>query len=206
MIDEPPPHGHFEVAARLGYAIPLGDLTRNVELGQSTSGQVPLWIEGGYRFASGFVLGAYLSYGFLGGKDASRVCPASWTSCHGTDVRLGVQMMVHLRPKKRLDPWFGIGVGREWLSYHATLGQPAGDVRDTIAFTGWELLNLQLGLDFVVTPNLALGPFVTLTISAFDEVTTERTGAATSPRTTQSLGSPFHGWTFLGVRGTFGLL
>ncbi|MEO7092216.1 MAG: hypothetical protein ABI175_03125 [Polyangiales bacterium] len=196
--------GRFEVDARLGYAVGNGYLTGNAELSDSVSHQVPITIGAGHRSAKGTYVGAYFGYGVLATKEGSAACPSGWNTCRGHAIRFGLEMLFHLRPHRSVDPWVGFGIGYEWLTHHASLPQSRGDLTDTFDYEGSEILNLQSGVDFEVSPAIAIGPFVTLTVASFREVAVERTGTVTVPRATTTL-TAWHEWAILGVRGTFGL-
>ena len=199
------PGARFEVDARLGVALPTGDLANAVGANDNVKLQVPLGVGAGFHWPSGWYLGAYFSYGFLSMKKASVACPAGWTGCGGHDVRVGVETLYHLRSRKSVDPWFGFGFGYEWLTYHASLAQSSGDLHDSVTLGGYEYLSLELGLDLAVEKALTIGPFATFTFATFGDLTADRTGAATSS-TSQSLSSSMHTWVFLGVRGSFSFL
>lgn len=200
------PGARFEVDARLGVALPSGDLANKVPASDNVSMMVPFGVGAGVRWPSGTYLGAYFSYGILAMKHGGVACPAGWTRCTGHDVRLGAEMLFHLRSRKPVDPWFGFGFGYEWLTYHASLAQSAGELTDTVTIEGYEYLNLQLGIDFALRKALTLGPVLTFTFASYGDLTAERTGSATSPSTSQGIASGFHTWVFVGARGSFSFL
>jgi hypothetical protein len=169
--------GDFEAGARLGYGIPRGDAGDDTLLSDGISGMVPLQLDLGYRASPAFSIGGYVMYGMgFTGDDFSRICDNAdkvsglSASCSARDVRLGIQAQYHFLPKKKLDPWLGAGLGYEWLTLRADV---SGGVQAETSNTskGFELINLQCGLDIKVAPGLALGPFWSFSIgrySSFD--------------------------------------
>ena len=188
----------FEVGLRAGYAIPIGkggaNATQNLSAG--ISGAIPLWLDLGYRATPELMIGAYGAYafGFLG-DTLDRACGA--VDCVTYDIRLGAQLHYHFLPGKEGDPWIGLGVGYEWLTFAASQGGQDA----SITASGFEFVNLQAGLDFAPSKgvNFGLGPFVAFSVAEYSDASCS--GAA--------LGCPgdfsttTHEWLTFGVRGTF---
>ena len=207
----------FEFGPRLGYALPFGyvESGNNDKLRHTFKGQVPIWLDAGARIAERFFVGAYLDYnvGVLSSElsqacDTINASASVSASCSGQDVRFGGEFLFHLLPKGRLDPWLGVGVGYEWLAFSVT--EEAGGQTATLSagVHGFELANLQLGLDIPVAQHIALGPFLAFTLAEFRRTSTSCSGdcvigslAESSDITQKAL----HEWLFLGVRGTFEL-
>jgi hypothetical protein len=76
------------------------------------------------------------------------------------------------------------------------MGAPADvDVR----FRGWMFGLAELGADHAVTPRLALGPFVGLSVGRYNF------GADSDTPEKELVYKRVHGWVTFGVRGTFSL-
>ena len=90
----------------------------------------------------------------------SRAAPAR----SANNVRFGFEVLWHLAPDRPVDPWVGLGVGYEWLnlSISGTGGHHHGSAR------GFEWVNLQLGIDFLLGRSFRLGPFVRGRVAQYD--------------------------------------
>ncbi|HEV8547754.1 MAG TPA: hypothetical protein VGQ57_01980 [Polyangiaceae bacterium] len=123
---------------------------------------------------------------------------------------MGLELLYHTRPERRLDPWLGLGAGYEWLTLTETttgvgtfgLVQPHNQA---VGWTshGFEFFNLQVGLDVLVVGPLAVGPFVTLTVAHFRRVNASCSGDCDS---TGVIADPpdgdVHDWLYGGARTT----
>ena len=176
----------FDFAARLGYAFPFGNAFGDSKLSDATPGAVPLVVEAGYRLNAHFTIGALFQYGFSRiNEDAGVDCTGA--GCSGRVVRLGIQGIFNVDRAALLIRWLGIGTGYEWLN-----PKGAQDVR------GFELVTLQGGADYRVTPQLAVGPFFSFSLGRY--TTTDSESTSTDLRDKR-----LHEWLQLGVRGRIGL-
>ena len=210
---------HFEIGARVGYAVPLGDIYGNggqtaVKTGMSDyiDGMIPFVGELGVRIARSVFVGAYLHYGIVSIASSGPSCQGLDT-CDGHDVRLGGELLYHLNPEGPPDPWLGIGFGYEWMTVHSEgsksvpgFGTVSASLDSTLS--GFEYVNLQLGVDYVAGHGIGLGPFVMLTVAQFgsyDKTTTQtfagRTGTKSDSGDIQD--TAVHEWWIFGLRGTF---
>ncbi|HEU5478343.1 MAG TPA: outer membrane beta-barrel protein, partial [Candidatus Tumulicola sp.] len=152
-----------EVGLRAGYAIPLGDAAGgnpSTSLSNIYSGMIPIQVDAGYRFTPNMMVGAYFAYGITmlntGNGSLLQGCSQSGVSCSGSNLMFGAQFHYHLMPDQTIDPWAGIGIGYEIASISESAGgQSAGE-----SFSGFQFVNLQVGGDYKVMPNLGVGPFV----------------------------------------------
>jgi len=156
----------FEAAARVGMGIPIGNAVGSTQaapngtsLADLVAWTVPLQLDIGARIGPAFV-GGYLAYAF--GKTGSALDTGSGRSA--SDVRVGFEVLWHLGPDRKVDPWVGIGVGYEWLNLSVT--GSGGTVYASAR--GFEWTNLQLGIDFVLGRNFRLGPFVETRVAQYD--------------------------------------
>jgi hypothetical protein len=183
---EPVPAGGFTFALRTGYGVPFGDAWQDGNgtgkpFSELVSGNIPIWIDAGYRVDPNFHVGVYFDYGVAFAK----VCDAN-QNCLASDIRLGAEFAYHVLPGAPIDPWVALGFGYEWLS-----------IRGFGLLRGWEFFNVQVGADFPVGRVYALGPFVAVSVGQFD--TLSKNGTSTSWGSGQSL----HGWVQFGLKGTF---
>ena len=148
----------FEAATRVAVGFPIGNATGattrtpgGTSVADLVAWSVPLELELGARIGPAFV-GGYVSYGF--GKAGSAL--EGGTSRSASNVRVGFEVLWHIGPDRAVDPWFGVGVGYEWLNL--SIGGTGGAI--TGSARGFEWVNLQLGIDFTLGRNFRLGPFV----------------------------------------------
>src|SRR5207244_10498554 len=106
-------------------------------------GQLPLWIEAGWWFNKSLFAGAYFQYafGFPHCLDGA--------SCSSSGMRFGIEALYNFMPDAPVQPWAGLGVGYE-LFNRSRFGDET--------YKGFELLNVQIGLDFPVG-KMTIGPF-----------------------------------------------
>ena len=179
----------LSLGARVGYGIPMGDARAGISLGDVVSGQVPVQLDATWRFDRSWRLGLYAQYGFA--QVAGAFCPAG-ASCSGDNLRLGVQA-AYAFAAADWSPWIGAGVGVEWQTATVSTGGDSSDLR----LFGFEILNLQAGVDWRPSAGLALGPFASFALGQYRTVTS---GGAS-----ESLATALHEWLQLGVKGTFDL-
>jgi len=129
--DAAPPDTKLQLAARLGFSVPFGDIANAI------AGAMPFWIEFGYRLVPQFIVGVY-GRGQVGFTTSSCV-----TSCSGYFLGGGAEVHYQFGPLGGFDPWIGAGIGYETVSFG---GQSS---------TGFELFNAQLGFDY----RRGFGPF-----------------------------------------------
>ncbi|HZJ54442.1 MAG TPA: hypothetical protein VFD38_09925 [Myxococcaceae bacterium] len=193
----------FEAAVRTAVGIPIGNATgetprspTGTHLADLVSWTVPLELELGARIGPVFV-GGYVSYAF--GKPGSAL--ESGTARSANNVRFGFEVLWHLGPDRPVDPWLGLGVGYEWLNLSIT--SPDGTI--TASARGFEWVNLQLGIDFLLGRNIRLGPFVRSRVAQYDAgslgVINPQGGEASGSGDIQS--KTIHTWIDVGLRFAF---
>ncbi|HNS95984.1 MAG TPA: hypothetical protein PKL73_03465 [Polyangiaceae bacterium] len=172
----------------------MGDAVKDAKLSDSVSGQIPIWLDVGYRIDESLFVGAYGQYGITMVKD----CPDG-VDCSASDIRFGVQGHYHFMPGESFDVWAGLGIGYEMLSSSAK----AGGHEASSTLSGFEFANLQVGGDFQVAEGMGVGPFVSFSLGQYGKVKAEVPGAGTSDGDIEDKG--MHQWLLLGVRGSFQL-
>jgi outer membrane protein W len=195
------------LGARLGYSAAMGDAFKEANTGQAVKmsdgikSQIPIQIDAAYKLSKEFALGAYLAYGFgqVGGA-AKDECSLSGQSCSAHDWRFGIQALyTFTQVSPPFVPWAGVGLGYEWGTYKQTGG---GQPDSSLTLKGWEFLNLQLGGDYVVNPQLAVGPYVMFSIAQYSDAEVESGGVSVSGSIDKKA---VHEWFGFGVRGRFDL-
>lgn len=206
-----------EFGGRVGYGLPLGKLGKDLpDIKDGVMGQIPLWLDAGARIGGHLFVGAYFSYGFgIFGRELGDECDTLQSeagavgvdvSCRAQDTRLGVEVLYHLTTleEQRVDPWFGAGIGYEWLGwgYGLSAGSQHADV--SAMFRGFEFLNLQLGVDFPVAHNAGIGPFAAFSLAQYATSSLSCSGTCgDAPRASDSIDDKsLHEWLLFGVRAT----
>jgi hypothetical protein len=103
-------------------------------------------------------------------------------------MRFGFNLHYHLLPGDDYDPWVGIGVGYEILNLNLYPGSGSASLR------GFEVPNVQFGVDIRATDNLSAGPFITFALAEY----TSASGYAVS-----GVDKKLHQWLIFGVRAVF---
>lgn len=194
----------IEVGLRTGYAIPLGNTVgapsgaSAPSLGDTVSGMVPIWVDAGYRLNPNMMVGAFFQYGLAfvnTGKNPT--CSQSGVSCSANDLMFGAQFHYHLMPDQTIDPWAGIGIGYEILNG----SESAGGQSASQSFSGFQFVNVQIGGDYKVMPNLGVGPFVMFSLGEYSGCSTSIPGASSSSCTINN--TAMHEWLTFGIRGAY---
>jgi hypothetical protein len=195
----------FEGGLRLGYGIPLGEAAEGADLSDVIGGQIPIWIDLGYRVIDPLFIGLYFQYGIgLVGGDLGDACDALDLDCSTSDMRLGVQGHYHISPTENLDPWVGLGIGYEWMGESV---EGAGLTLDSTA-SGIEFLDLQAGLDISVAEHVKIGPFLSFSLGQYSSVSAECDGLQPAcemvgTRDGDIEETAMHEWLMIGVRGAY---
>lgn len=194
------------IGLRLGYAPAMGDAYKvsgtSASMSDGVKAQIPVQLDVGFRVSPELTLGGYLSYGIgqVGG-DQKDMCDTYNLDCSAHGFRLGVQgIYAFTKAAPNFTPWLGAGIGYEW----ATMSASGGGAKEEYSFSGFELLNLQGGVDFKTGPQFAVGPYVMLSVAQYSSGTYKFTGDpnidifSVADKTT-------HEWLSFGVRGKFDL-
>lgn len=211
-VDEP--DARFELGVRSGYGVPLGRATGDAaeDINTLVSAQVPLWVDVGARFRGGFFFGAHFSYGFgVLASSLSDACDAARAagedvSCRASDVRGGLEVLYHARPKRGLGFWIGGGMGWEWLSFGVTEAAQGQRQSASLQANGIQLLMLQGGIDFEPLPGFGLGPFVAFSNDMYLTATTSCAGPACGELASGSTtieNKNVHQWLMFGLRASW---
>lgn len=179
--------GKIKLGLRIGYGLPMGESAKGSNLNDTVSGMIPIWLDLGYMVTPNIMVGLYAQYGLLMIKD----CP-SGASCSGNDMRFGLQGQYHLSPGESLNPWFGLGIGYEMLSYKIEVSGVSGEGK----LSGLEFANLQAGADFKAGP-ADVGPFVSFSLGQYSKA---EAGGVSGDITEKAM----HQWLVFGIKGTFG--
>lgn len=138
----------FEVSIGAGYAQGAGNTGGDMaDLQDLTGPGGAVELDVGYRVIPNLTLGAYGTLALHDNGDSL----ANDTTVTGATA--GVQAAWHFRPDRSIDPWIRLGTGWKglWLS---------PDQGKTTSLQGLELARLQVGVDYRITPDIAIAPVV----------------------------------------------
>lgn len=178
---------------KTGYAIAMGDAAKNAPMSDGVKGQVPIWLDVGYNISALYV-GGFFQYGI--GFLADKACP-SGASCSASDIRFGINARYHFMDGP-FKPFAGLGIGYEMANFSASAG--GAEVKGS--YKGLEFLNIQLGGDYAVTPNISVGPFISFSLGQYSSASLTVGGTETSADIKDKA---MHQWLFLGLGGTYNL-
>ncbi len=179
----------LSLGLRLAYAVPFGSAYSNTGLRDGVDGALPLWFDLAARVARHVAVGVDLAIG------PAFVANCQVDSCTGYYLHVGGAVYGYLRPRERIDPWLGFGVGYERLA--RSFGQPTGFGVVTYhdALDGWAFL-FQGGVDVKLLPSLRVGPFAALALGSYVTFTSDLMPFADNSIREKAA----HGWLLIGVR------
>ena len=190
----------FDFGVRLGYALPFGGIDGDDDVSEGVSGAVPVVLEAGYRLNSNFTIGALFQYGIMQVKENDTTgCNTPGIGCSGSVVRLGLEGIYNIDSDGPFRPWVGVGTGYEWFTFSAS--GPGGEA--SLTAKGFEFVTLHAGGDYRMTPNFALGPFVSFSLAQYSSGTVEVPGSGSVTMDIDD--KKLHEWLQLGVRDRFGI-
>jgi hypothetical protein len=195
VLDKP----GFDFGLRLGYALPMGDESSGSKLSDGLSGAIPIVLEAGYRINGNITVGALFQYGFAQVKDNMSTGCGGAVSCSGSVMRLGIEGIYNFNLDAVLTPWVGIGTGYEWLGVSLSSGGQSGSASER----GFEFLTVHVGGDYKLSPQVALGPFLSFSLGEYSTVSASAPGLASTSMDISN--KAMHEWLQIGVRGKFGI-
>lgn len=193
--DDAPEATGLSIGGRVGYGAPMGKASgvEGADLSKLYDGMFPLWLDVGYRTSRNFYLGAFFQYGFGMVSSDNKACVSGGVNCSINNVRLGLNVHYHFLPLEQTDPWIGIGAGYEWGNFDAKSGTSSGSV----SFSGWEIVNVQLGVDFKASSLMRVGPFAALGVAQYSNGSMDLNGSSTSSSIDKQA---LHEWLIVGLR------
>ena len=108
---------------------------------------------------------------------------------------------MHFLADQPFSPWVSGGFGYEWFNIDMSNGSASANA----TFQGFELLNLEAGGDFRVSPSFTLGPFIGLRLQQWDSMSGTNSSGTNVSQDIPSDNQAIHGWVAFGVRGAFTL-
>lgn len=201
LAEPPKAKTGFQMALRTGYSVPFGQLAKDNDLSDFSSGQVPLIVDIGGKIIPHLFLGGYIGFGFggPGGKQAD-LCDRDNSTCFGLGLRFGAEAQVHFIPDGFTNPWLGYGIGFESLA----LGVDNARSDDVVAagVGGWEYAHFMGGVDFRLNRIVGIGPFVDVSLGSYRTVSYDN-GNTTRSADIDDADRTMHGWATFGVRVVF---
>jgi hypothetical protein len=192
LADPPQPRGPL-IGARLGWAIPRGDVARaGPALEDVVDGALPIALDLGYRFNRRVWGQLYIAA--APAASATAFCSGD---CSAADVRFGVEVLLRLAPGARLDPWVGVGAGIELLQVK---GDEAADgTRREWDWAGIEI-PFEAGLDVAIGDRFSLGPYLSVALAQFTAASVRPAGGSTPSESVKDRAT--HAWLAGGLKAT----
>jgi hypothetical protein len=197
-----PPEFHpgFQIGARLGYALPTGQLgggSFNTHVSDLETASVPVGLDAGVRLTPRLYVGGTVTWGPGITPNVGGPCSGSAVHCAEHDMQARAEARFYFAPQAASTGWFAVGVGWEV----ATFAQSVGSYSATSTLTGPIFPDLELGVDVKTRSGIALGPYIGLTVSTF---VTDGVDPAAAPVATWIPNPSPHTWITLGLRGSYG--
>ena len=164
----------LELAATLGYSVPIGDSERGGRVSDTTFGAVPLAIDVGYRFASRVGVAARLQYGI--GVPTLCQTAGDCVSSLGSDVAAVLGARVYLPEHGPLAPRTEVGIGYEWLTTRRS-DSGAHSIR---AYNGPVLFWLEIAAPLRFGSHWSFGPAASMAVGTFTTRSLETNVASAS--------------------------
>ncbi len=190
----------LSLALRTGYMLPAGSASgvAGDDMSRTFGGQVPVAADLGYKPIPAVFVGAYGAFAFGGaGGQLDTTCTRNGVDCSTHSLHLGVEVLGHLRPLAKVDPWLGYGIGFETMHVDETVPTAS----QSYTFSGIELAHVMAGVDFHVAPMVAVGPVLDVSIAKYSHA------SASGPIANGDVdiqNTALHEWLSLGARVVFG--
>ena len=148
------PQSALEIGIGAGYSQGFGNIgPGSPSLTDLTHGGGELTLNVGWRVDPHWLVGVYGSGGLYTTGNAASNADSIWS------VTAGAQANYHFLPTAQWDPWVGLGAG--WRG--SFISKPGGsDTRH-----GLDLARLQVGVDYRVSPEFSISPYVGATLTTF---------------------------------------
>ncbi|MEI9936560.1 MAG: hypothetical protein WDO69_04975 [Pseudomonadota bacterium] len=185
----------FQIDVRTGFALPMGNFSKDLKLADLTTGQVPVITDIGAKVLPELFVGGYLGVAFGGeAGTAKAACNLNGGGCTSLGFLLGLEAQYHFLPGGSVNPWLGYGIGVE--SIGLTPGNNGGD---TATASGFQFARLMGGADFRINRVFGVGPFVDFSLGKYSTVSGGTAGSDSRdiPETA------VHEWLTLGARFVF---
>ncbi len=146
--DVTPVRDAVEISVSTGYAQGVGKIGGGMaDLDDLAGPGGAVQLEVGYRVIPHLAIGGYGTFSLHDSGDAV----TDTTDVFGASA--GVQAVLHLRPDRSIDPWVKLGTGWKGLWLDPASGKET-------SLQGLELARLQVGVDYRITPEIAIAPVV----------------------------------------------
>lgn len=184
--------------ASLGYAFPMGEAEKDVDMSDGISGAIPIELSARYAVIPNLDLGLYGGYAFgLVGGDFKDACDAADADCAARVWRLGLLGEYGFGDMGGFVPFVGASFGWEWASQ--TLEVSSYEYK--AGSSGWEA-GLKGGADMKLGEKAKVGAFIGLSFGTYGKWWVDDDGTETDGDIEDTA---MHEWLTIGVRGTFGL-
>jgi hypothetical protein len=153
------PTNAFELQLSTGYTQGFGRIVPNTAINDVAGAGWGFTADAAYRFNPYASLDLEGQYQVFIAENAN--------NSQGVDVNLGVTL--HSMPDRRADPWLRVATGWRWI-WQGSTSIPIGDTVQpftSASYTGWDIVNLRIGLDIRTSDNISWAPIVGADLQTF---------------------------------------
>lgn len=150
------PQGALELGLGLGVTQGFGDVGKHEQrsLSDLSASGVAFRMRTGYRLTPKVTLGVYGELGaYDGGDQVER-------DARVTSGAAGIEVLLHLRPFNRVDPWFALGTGWRGFWVHEK-GIGTGSLQ------GMDLVRMEFGVNTRFSNHFAVAPVLAFSATEF---------------------------------------
>ena len=198
-----PANAQVSLDFKVAYALPIGFAEQsnvpplgNVPMSGAWSGAIPIELAARYLVTPNISMGVYFQYA----PPSWRPPPAPRGELHGLRHANRPRARLRLPPGRPPPPLVQLRDGWEWTHYSVdTAIQSSG-----VTWSGWEVVNVQTGLDFALGKAFALGPYVGYFGGMYSNISASG-GAQGYGGSVDVSARSFHGWCQAGLKGSLNL-
>jgi len=199
--------GAYDVGLGVGYALPVGDMTKGAPLSDQAAGAVPIHVDAVYRYTHRVRFGVTGSYGPVppGTATATVRAAAQWR------MTLGALAEYHWAPFAGQDPWVSASLYWTQLDQQITSEDLGNFIKTQTVSKSPLSAEVRGGYQFSLMPDLYVGPYVSAAIESYTSYTgssstsgSSATVAATTSSDVPSDQQTWHAWFGFGISGRYG--
>jgi outer membrane protein len=191
--------GAIDLGLRVAAALPVGQWQQDQPLAHLQTLAIPLQFDANYRLSHRLRVGLSLAYAY--GVPATPAGSAGVHSEAASAVRVMASAHYHTAPFASIDPWFGASLGVNWMRGQRSV-ETLGAFDRTATSVTVPLIDLQGGVQWKLTPDLYLGPYVSVCVGQASSVDTTTGSGVVAQTTSQPIPTgqrTVHLWLVAGV-------
>lgn len=153
-----PANSGFAFGVRAGVAFPLGRVNDR-PITDVIASAIPFTVDVGYFVNPHLYVGVFGTFAFVTSSSAdTTTCPNN-ADCTARRWRVGAMAAWHFRPRSLVNPFVSVGAAYDLVNLTASDSQ-TGDVVESSALQGFEIVEVHTGLEIRPKPFWGFGPYV----------------------------------------------